>query len=1602
LLDANSYDYLKDKMMLTISPKNSFKRALLTMVVLLVSVSATAMTIQGKAKVLDYEESKGQPKQCLELPVQLDSTQQYYGDFVLLEAAQKGGSSVYSPQPIALTTNSNILCFNELRYGHRYQVTFREGFPAAEGNTFRQTLKTAFSIPDLAANIKFQGNRLVLPTIGGPKVPLVLTNTGEFSLKVYRLSESQIQASRGLKGLRLLDQNDINGLQESAHLAAEQDFFVTISKNKPTTFNLDLAELVDTQKAGIYVLVVESDDIETRYWDDRPTQYVMFTDVGLSTYRGIDGLRVYARSYATADPLVGTQIELIAKNQEVLQTLTTNAQGYVQFSLPMINGYAGLKPVEVRARSMDGLGSYLDLTGKQMDLADRPVSGADPLGLFNAYLFTDRGVYRPGEDVVLSGLVRNKEFMAPMNIPLTLKIINAQGKEQISRLIGHLEQGGLQYRFTVPSTSKTGQWSANLYLNTDDDPIGSVDFSVEDYVPETLEVELASAQLGYTNEAMDITLQSDFLYGAPATDLAVSASVSLVPQRRVFSDWSQYVFGHYGEKSTQKTIKANNTDDSGQSVLTLPANLLKQANPNQARIVKITAGVTEPSGREVRTRLTLPVLNYDSWVGVRVKNERNGFDRNQDIAFNLININSDTSTVKQGQVSYKIIEEDWDYHWYYSNRWRYTINRYDKGTVANGNLITDDDGIVRLEIGQQSWGRYRLEVTDLASGQSTQLRYRVGWWNAAGSQSALPDQVKMALSQTQATAGEQVQLHIKPPYAGKLHLLIANETILEERLLDIPAQGLELAIDVEKTFGPDVYVMANVYRPGHQGAGPARAVGISHLTIKQPKLYADVKVIAPQKVEPNQTINVEVHTNLSKGSRVILAAVDEGILQLTRFESPDPQTFFLAKRRLGLDIMDLYGHLIQHQDGESLRVHFGGDADAAGGSDVAPLQTFVKPVAIVSDLAPVDAQGNVTIALDLPQYNGRLRLMAVAFNDQRMGSASDNMIVRDPVVVQPVMPRFMSVGDQAQVSVSLHNLELPNGKFTLDWDATDNFELSEHHQTIELAVDQRTNVGISIQAVSAQAGRVGLTLTRPDGVKQYYHWDLTAITNRFVEEYESSVFLAAGSRGTIGSDVGDLTPASRQIKVRVTDRPVLATDWISQSLSRYPFGCLEQTTSKAWPVLYLNDNDPAWSTKARNKHITKAINHISQMQLNSGAFSLWRGGHRPQPWLSMYAMEFLQEAKAKGYDVPEAMLTNGMDYVENINVDTMSVMAYAMYVRAKYGNPDAGEARYLASKLASKAYGVQSHVHLSATFSLLGDTQREQSILSAIKGSNWTSWTRYDYRSRIRDKALMSYYALKSESIAPAFKAKVLEQLEGLYSEAKMLGYISTQEKGWLLRLASLNNKAKPLPQDLAISLDFRDFQLKDLADYLADQTAWTSAKNTSVDDMYIKISSSGVNKDLTEAFANKMVVTTQYKNLATGKQIELSQVKQGTDVMVVHKVEISHDLKYDMELSIEAPVPAGFELENPRLSSGRTLITKVKRLTPSFEEYRDDRYVAAWSLNRGYRSRGIKDNALFVAYVMRAVTPGSYLVPAVAIEDMYQPRYRANTAESHVVVTQD
>jgi uncharacterized protein YfaS (alpha-2-macroglobulin family) len=359
-----------------------------------------------------------------------------------------------------------------------------------------------------------------------------------------------------------------------------------------------------------------------------------------------------------------------------------------------------------------------------------------------------------------------------------------------------------------------------------------------------------------------------------------------------------------------------------------------------------------------------------------------------------------------------------------------------------------------------------------------------------------------------------------------------------------------------------------------------------------------------------------------------------------------------------------------------------------------------------------------------------------------------------------------------------------------------------------------------------------------------------------------------------------------------------------------------------------------------------------------------------------------------------------MNYLEQFDmISDLGVEAYAIYIRTKYGQSDPGKARYLHNNWKKKVIEVQAGVHLAATFGLLGDTARQMEILKDINRSADYQWRRSDYRSKIRDAALYNYYFLASENISSESKTEVIEQLESLFDTAKSRRYLSTQEKAWLLRLASLNKDAKSLDPGLPISLDFKEYTLADLGSYLSRQSSFTSVKNISSQDMYIKVNSSGINKDLSRPLKNKLEVNTKYFDFVTEQEVELRQIQQGQDLLVFHAIEFGKDLTADMELSIEAPVPAGFEIENPRLSSGRKLFNELERLIPEFEEYRDDRYVAAWSLAGGRQSYGITDSTLLVGYVMRAVTPGSYLVPAIYVEDMYQPKHRANTAESRVVV---
>ncbi|MDP6189476.1 MAG: hypothetical protein QF872_01560, partial [Gammaproteobacteria bacterium] len=485
-------------------------------------------------------------------------------------------------------------------------------------------------------------------------------------------------------------------------------------------------------------------------------------------------------------------------------------------------------------------------------------------------------------------------------------------------------------------------------------------------------------------------------------------------------------------------------------------------------------------------------------------------------------------------------------------------------------------------------------------------------------------------------------------------------------------------------------------------------------------------------------------------------------------------------------------------------------------------------------------------------------------------------------------------------------------------------------------------------------------------------------------------------RQVLVSMVGDLSANTRTLEMMATAAPVVATRWLTQTLSDYPFGCLEQTTSKAWPQLLLHTQGDRHSAAMGKDYMAKAIAHLGTMQLQDGSFALWSGGRYRQEWLSMYATELLMAAHARGHHVPVGMLEQAIYYVSHYTGNNVAARAYAYYLQAKLGVLDPGELRYLNTQVLRANYRTQVYVHLLLASDLMGQTSLLPQLAQAIEPNRSSGWYRYDYSSHLRDAAMASYAVLALTNSTPEQREKAYVDVHQLFQTAQEKRWLSTQEKAWLLRLADLIGEPQRLSGDLPVSLDLQTMTLSQVADYLLQQDNWSSFKNTSDQAMFLTINASGINKRLSAAQShNGVVLNSHYYDLSSGENIDLQTVKVGTEVLVRHKIEITNGT--DVELSLQAPIPAGFELEIPRLSGIRPEVADLARTEPRFEEFRDDRYLAAWSLKHGYRD--LNQGESTIAYVMRAVTPGEFIVPAARVEDMYRPQYQANTAEGRVVI---
>jgi uncharacterized protein YfaS (alpha-2-macroglobulin family) len=1546
------------------------------------------------------------PRACIEFKGMLQAPEHlHYQDYVKVEPQVDAS--------FALSDGGVTLCISGLAFGTDYRVKLLPGLPSAEGETLAQVEDLSFTVGDRDPSIGFRESAYVLPKVGSTGVPVITVNTDAVALRLLRINDrnliSQIVDQRFLVQLSGYNAEDV--AENSGELVWKGSMNVENQRNKRVVTAFPIQDVVKQTQPGIYVLMAsrykagEEDGVaEDFHYTYSATQWLIVSDLGLTTFSGADGLTVSVHSLESGMPLNRVELRLIARNNEVLATTTSDRSGLAKFDPGLLRGDGGRTATAVMAFRKDGDFSFLDLTRGAFDLSDRGVGGRAMPGDTDLFFYSDRGVYRPGETVHLTGLLRDQGAKAITGMPVALKLLRPDGVE--SARFDNLkdEGGGYQVDLPIAGTARTGTWTVEAYIDPEGSPIADMNFLVEDVVPARIETEVkpSVAVLAPDTEAT-VDVKAKFLYGAPAADLPVKADLTIARDDDPFPDLKGYRFGLADEdvEPTRNPLDDSKTDAQGAA--TLPLSLGELPDTAQPLAATLRVEVYEFGGRPVIKSQKIAIRNRPFSIGIKPVFDGDEAPSGAAVDFEVIAVDAEGKPIDHAGLAYRFVQEDWDYQWFYANNaWDYDVVVRDKG-IANGKLDASAATPAKLTL-NTDWGHYRLEVYDTASGTASSVRFYAGWWAKPGT-ATTPDRMQVVADKPLYQVGDSAEVRLEAPFTGQAVVTIATDRVLETRLVDVPATGSSIKVKIDAAWGAGAYVLVNAFRPGEADQhGPGRAIGTAWLAIDPKPRALQVAMTVPEKVLPRQSLRIPVSVaNLSGGAAYLtMAAVDEGILQLTDFKTPDPLDHYFGKRRLGIEIRDLYGQLIDGKEGKRGDIREGGDEDGLGNRGAPP---ELKLVALFSGLVKLDDAGKANITFDIPDYNGRLRLMAVAWDGANVGAAEAGLVVRDPVVVLSSTPRFLAPGDQSAFSLSIQNLDAAAGTYHVVLNASDAVQLGDGSVfDAELKVGDSVNKAIPMLGKKLGTGKVTMTVTGPNNFSVSHDISVPVRPAQTPMSQTLSRVMQPGESFTLSkSALTQFLPETAALQASMSARPNLDVPRVLEDLSHYPYGCLEQTTSIAFPMLYVKELAAVWgvddATVAGDKErIQDAVNRALEHEGSNGQFGLWSASDTPDRWLSAYAMDFLTEARAAGYQVSEIGYRNGIKGLQLItggyyqeDPESLNARAYALYVLAKAKAANLSDLRYFNDTYLNRLPTPIAAAQIGAALAMTGDMDRAGKAFARAKIDSERALRGYwDYSSEwygsgLRDSAAI--IALMVEAKAPS--ADLAALLDKVAGEMSARSYLSTQEQAWILRAAhaTANDQAK---LKLALSNGQAADQAKPylVKAALRDLDQDLTVTNQGDQVVYLRATASGVPTTSQPTVSHGAEVDRQFFSL-DGKPADLTKLKQN-DIVVAVITGQFNDQANHRAMVIDL-LPAGLEIENERLTNNRRTgdLAWLPEMSggsfgeSSYVEYRDDRFIAAFDTRPEQQS-------FTFAYMLRAVTPGQYKAPAVELEDMYKPELRA------------
>ena len=1590
------------------------------------------------------------PEACLQFSDKLNpKAEAQYGDYVSVEPAAKP----------AIRADGKQLCLGGLSYGTDYKVTLHAGMPALSAARIAADMTVDVGIADRAPLIAIAGDGWILPKATANGLTIQTVNVPKLRIYVLRMSERLLtNRLRGDSSISLT-QEQIEGyalrslVSQDATVIWKGTMDVAPDRNRTVQTAFPLAKVIQPNQPGAYLVLAENparpippkllaptdkdEDYSPEYDRNFPAHWVIVSDIGLTTMRGQDGLHVFVRSLGSAAPLSGVKLQLLSTGQDVLGEASTDASGQAAFPAGLLRGHAAASPATVVAHAAGGGFALLDLTRAAFDLSDRGVSGRPAAGPVDAYLYTDRGIYRPGETVNLMALLRTQAGAALDNAPVTLVLRRPDGVEARRVTMQAAPDAGFYQAFALSKTAAHGMWSVEALADPAGPAAGRVQFDVQDFVPQQLKVTLtAAAQVLRAGSPIDATLDGRFLYGAPAAGLSGEANLRLVRDPTPVADAPGYQFGLVDEKIPEKEQKLDvpEADDAGRAHIDAPFEA-PQGVVSPLKAV-LTAGLFEPSGRIVQDSVELKLRTTPVLIGIHPR--QSGSDWNGvPASFDLRVFDADGRPVARTGLSWTLVREDRHYDWYETDgAWRFHYHVVDV-PLDSGTIDVPADRPAQFSH-QADWGDYRLVVTDPQTQAATSVRFTSGW-ETTGESPDTPDKVDLTADATTLPAGGTAHLHIKGPFAGKALITIANEGVIETRSIDVPAAGTTFEVKASPAWGTGAYVLVSMYRalqtPAARPHDPVRAIGVAWLATDPAPRTLGVTIGAPQKVTPRQTVQIPVHvTGLHAGQTayVTLAAVDEGILQLTRFKSPDPNSWLLGKRRLGIEMRDDYGRLL---DGSAPAGAIREGGDEGVGGPALPV-TSAHIVSLFHAPVTVDASGNASVPVDIPDFAGELRLMAVAYDHDAVGHADAALTVRDPVVADIALPRFLAPGDSAQLAVQLHDLDAPGGDYHLALTTDGPISLDAGHKLdYHLAQGERHGDSVTLSGLDQGVGTLNAELTGPDGLDIKRTWQIAVRAPHYPITLAQTEMQAPGETYKLDPALlAQFVPGSVTVSLGYSAYAGIDVPGLLQSLYRYPYGCTEQLASSAFPLVYFND--PALLGRVPRdagvqQRVQQAIETILDRQDLSGRFGLWRvGDGEASAWLNVYALDFLLHAKEAGFAVPDRAIRAAQRWLQPVaRGDTTQAwsgayaeeasvtQAYAEYVLARSSWVDLGALRRMHDALAWNAgdngvtpasvrwkEGEQLATplalgQLAGALSLMGDTGRALDTFNLAianigirPAARW--WFDRFYYTPERD--LAGLIAIAAETGNDALANRLVERLRAMHLPIDRL---NTQDKAWLLAAAhALNRNAASqtfvvndaAPQPMTLPATF--------APDVAAVRAGYAVKSEAEKPLWRTLTVHGAPVEALPALEHGYTLQREYLDL-NGKPIDPSHLRQN-DRFIVSLSGASRDRATHRTVLVDM-LPAGWEIEAP-IANADTYDFLAPLSQTRLKEARDDRFVAAFDLGKELSKwfdeqddskPHLEDNEFHVAYLVRVVTPGHFALPESEVEDMYRPDLMARTA---------